>query len=581
MIQMAAAIAGGMDNLKNGLYISWSSPEAPVRNSEINYYLKSWGVFVLSIDFALTVGEILQSSHFKESMLLAGASGLHTPVKWVHILEVKENIDQLVNGHELILTTGVSFTDEEMALLFLKQLIQKNVSGLCIELGTFFTKIPDAMIRLAEENRFPLIAFTKMTRFIDITHDLHTMIISRNAEMFSRVDRYYQQLNALLLSVHEFSDLLSFTHQYLNLNVIFLSPHHAPVFVPNIPTHRQRDFLDSLRKIQSSSDDNDFIDHSNIAGKPIVALNQEWGNLYFYAENRVLTEFDRVVLGKCAQAVAQDILRELYVKEKRSQEENFWVESWLKGECNENEIYRHLNIPGLSEKVSGYSICLIDLDTKSSSQSKLKELMIHTTIVARPVFEGKGFYLLSSFYHNHIAYALFDWGNSRTWIDRAKQALVEIKKNDYLFSGYDMVFYGIGKRVERANEIQNSLETAKEAVLIQRRLRIEEPAYDLLHIYRVIATLDKVSCLNDFVKDYLGPVIEYDAHNQSDLINTLKVFYGCNCSKQKTAEQLFVVRQTMYFRLQKIADLLGKDFMLREKRIAIEFALYAYDYINN
>lgn len=540
----------------------------------------------MSTDFSLTVGEILQSPHFRETMLLAGASGLNKPVKWVHILEVRENIDQLVNGHELILTTGVGFRDGDTALCFLKQLINKNVSGLCIELGTYFTQIPDTMIKLAEENQFPLVAFTKMIRFIDITHDLHTMIISRNSEMFSRVESYYQQLNSLLLSAHEFTDLLSFTHQYLNLNVAYLSTHADPIFVPDISSLRQRQFLDSVRKLQTSSPtfplcDNDVVNESNIAGKSIVALNQKCGDLYFFSENRMLTEFDKVVLGKCAFVVAQDIIRELYVKEKRNLEENLWIERWLKGEYSESEIYRRLNIPVLIGKVSGYCICLIHLDSEVSSPNKLKELLIHATIVARPIFEGKCFYILSSISQNEIVFVLFDRGNCRTWMDRAKQAVEEIKKNKHLFSENIMVLYGIGKRVDHVSELHKSIETAHEAVSIQKRLRREEPIYDLLHIYRLISQLDKMQYLNDFVEDYLGPIIECDSHNQSELMKTLKIFYECNCSKQKTAERLFVVRQTLYFRLQKIADLLGEDFMSREKRIAIECALCAYDYLNS
>ena len=40
----------------------------------------------------------------------------------------------------------------------------------------------------------------------------------------------------------------------------------------------------------------------------------------------------------------------------------------------------------------------------------------------------------------------------------------------------------------------------------------------------------------------------------------------CNGSKKETAEQLYVVRQTLYHRLEKLEELLGTDFMASPKR---------------
>jgi purine catabolism regulator len=63
-------------------------------------------------------------------------------------------------------------------------------------------------------------------------------------------------------------------------------------------------------------------------------------------------------------------------------------------------------------------------------------------------------------------------------------------------------------------------------------------------------------------------------------VETLKMYLACNGSKQETAKKLFVVRQTMYHRIEKLETLLGSDFMSSEKRLAIEFMLLAYDYLN-
>ncbi|MED4878824.1 helix-turn-helix domain-containing protein, partial [Anoxybacillus geothermalis] len=77
----------------------------------------------------------------------------------------------------------------------------------------------------------------------------------------------------------------------------------------------------------------------------------------------------------------------------------------------------------------------------------------------------------------------------------------------------------------------------------------------------------------------LDPVIQYDKKYNGKLMETLKVYLECNGSKKETAKRLFVVRQTLYHRIQKLEKLLGDDFMNPEKRLAIEFMIKAYEYL--
>lgn len=78
------------------------------------------------------------------------------------------------------------------------------------------------------------------------------------------------------------------------------------------------------------------------------------------------------------------------------------------------------------------------------------------------------------------------------------------------------------------------------------------------------------------IEEYLKPIIEYDQANQSNLLKTLQTFLLCKCNKKETADRLFIVRQTLYHRLQKIRELIGDDFLEPEKRLLLELLIYAY-----
>jgi len=81
--------------------------------------------------------------------------------------------------------------------------------------------------------------------------------------------------------------------------------------------------------------------------------------------------------------------------------------------------------------------------------------------------------------------------------------------------------------------------------------------------------------LKEVVNDYLQPIIDYDKQHNGRLMETLEVYLQTNGSKQETANQLFIVRQTLYHRLKKLETLLGKEFMSGHNRITLEFMLLA------
>jgi purine catabolism regulator len=56
----------------------------------------------------------------------------------------------------------------------------------------------------------------------------------------------------------------------------------------------------------------------------------------------------------------------------------------------------------------------------------------------------------------------------------------------------------------------------------------------------------------------LGPVLEYDEHRGSELVQSLSVFLRCNRSWQQAADELFVHKQTLIYRMRRVEDLTGR-----------------------
>jgi PucR family transcriptional regulator, purine catabolism regulatory protein len=517
-------------------------------------------------NFPLTVSDILKRRHFEHVHLAAGHKGLNRTVKWVHVVEVA-NINKLLNGKELILSTGVGWKDSKSLFLsFLQQLIECDASGLCIEMGTYTTSIPQEIIDLANEHHFPIILFLKEVPFVEITQDIHTYLINQHYQMISKLETYSQQLNQKLLSMEKYDEILKFLHNYLGHQVIFRINGKDAQFVPERVNHEQCSLIHHPIQQPKKS-----------ASQPILLLGNEYAELSIVSIEKEISEFDLLILDRTATALAQHLLRDLYVGEKKRVQENEWLKGWLEGEHSLEAITDYITDYEPELKPKGGFVCICKF--KSLKQSSNFDIT-YFKLLYRTIFEQQGFYTFSIDLRNTVIFIMLNKRNVITWKNRMKTGIQRLIESEFVKRVPDF-FLGVGKFVENLSHMDKSYRTAHETIKIQHNLgnKANSYFYEDLHMYRIISLIHKYSDLHEVVMEYLEPVIQYDKKYNGKLMETLKIYLACNGSKKETAKKLFVVRQTLYHRIQKLETLLGSDFMNPEKRLAIEFMIKAYEYL--
>lgn len=516
--------------------------------------------------FKLTVADLFKRSHFEEARVVAGKKGLGRLIRWVHIFEITET-GQLLNGNELILSTGVGWREnEQLSRTFLKQLIERKVSGLCIELGTYVPEIPKDMIALAEAHDFPIIVFPNEVRFIDITQDINGLLMDTQYKMMSDLEQFSNRLNHLLLSTDGFKKILRLLNQYLNVQVIYVPVNGDTQFFPPVEEARRDKILTDIQSEDRAG---------SVASHPIEALGHRFADLYIYSKTGEWTEFDYLVLDRTATALAQDQMRLLYVEEKRESRENRWVQQWLRGEYKKEELLQHLQSAEPSIKPEGYAVCLYKLNLSNRQAD-----FTYYSMIFRSIFEQNGFSPFILFERNLVICALVNKRKKADWKTRLHNALEQTQSTDLLKDATaGIVRFGIGKLFDEIDHLHESYQMAQEALYIQEKAgKSDTPFYEDLHVYRIISQLNQTGDMQDFVSDYLNPILEYDAKYNSQMVETLKVFLEVNGSKKEAAERLYIVRQTLYHRIKKLKELLGEDFMQPEKRLALEIALRAWEF---
>lgn len=143
-------------------------------------------------------------------------------------------------------------------------------------------------------------------------------------------------------------------------------------------------------------------------------------------------------------------------------------------------------------------------------------------------------------------------------------------------SGKDSNLYiGAGTTVNRLQDIHRSYESAYTAYrLTKTTIPRNFLSYDELGIYKILTDVKETSIYPDFVREVLGPLMDYDENHKTEYMRILKAYFENDCSTVCTAEALYCHKNTLTYKLNKIKDILKYDILSNENRVRIMVAFY-------
>jgi carbohydrate diacid regulator len=162
------------------------------------------------------------------------------------------------------------------------------------------------------------------------------------------------------------------------------------------------------------------------------------------------------------------------------------------------------------------------------------------------------------------------WSNL-TALKRAGEELLSALKRD---TGTD-VSMGIGRYHRGIRDLSRSYEDARTALVVGKRFAEPGRLYclDELGMAALVGISDEQT-RRELASHLLGPL-----ENESELMQTLDAFFAENCSSVGTAAKLFIHRNTLNYRLDKIASLTGLDPKRFDCAMVIRFALLLCEFV--
>ncbi|MDX3072510.1 PucR family transcriptional regulator [Streptomyces sp. NPDC088354] len=134
---------------------------------------------------------------------------------------------------------------------------------------------------------------------------------------------------------------------------------------------------------------------------------------------------------------------------------------------------------------------------------------------------------------------------------------------------------GVGGRCDAPRDLPRSFQQALRALEVRCRSQSPNGAttFDDLGFYRILGTGDgDYQEVGHFVREWLGPLLDYDAAHHCDLARTLAQYFECGGNYDATAAALDIHRSTLRYRLQRIRDVGGNDLTDVDSRLNLHVA---------
>jgi len=127
----------------------------------------------------ISLTDLMKVSRLSGLKVIAGENGVGRKINTVTLLDAPDG-PKWLKGGEFVLTSAYIFNNSyELLEEYIQSLIEHNASGLGIKTGRFLNGVPDNIVRIADENCFPIVQIPYDLVWTDVISPFYKLKYSR------------------------------------------------------------------------------------------------------------------------------------------------------------------------------------------------------------------------------------------------------------------------------------------------------------------------------------------------------------------------------------------------------------------
>ena len=521
----------------------------------------------------MNVAEIARLALPPGTSLVAGAKGAEATVTWATTFRSRPPALDHLEGGELVLLSlaAVRIVDASLSLSrIITTLSEKRVSALAVD-----GDIDDGAIETAEHAAMPILALPPGADLRGLERSIIGLLVNKQAELQARTSQLQRQLTQVAMQGRglsgigaEFSRQTGKSVSIFDTRLQLLADAGAEVPLP-LAQEKALQLLARNQVPVGQEPSAEWIEPQGQAPArwaAVIGVNSRGaGIITLAAPGGELTELDGLLVARAATVCAMEMVKDRAVVEAEAKLQGDFVRDVLRGSYA-NEAAIRVRAAHLELDLDGrHGVAALDLPAGDTATAALRSAISRRAV--RPFMaaweRGAAF-----------IYPLAPETSGEDWRLLVEQIRSEVANQ----TGVKTVCAGLGRPNTGLKGLQRSYAEADQALRAGQRLfgPGQAAAFADLGAYRLLAQLQGTTELRSFEQETLGALIDYDEKAGSQLLPTLDAFFAANGNLSKTAEILFVHRNTLMYRLKRIEDLTGMSLDDPETRFDIQLALKMY-----
>jgi purine catabolism regulator len=543
----------------------------------------------------MTVREVLELPIFRQARacLLAGEPNLDRSVRWVHVAELPD-ISYLLKGGELLLTTGMGIQqDEGVRRRYVNELADAEAAGLVVELGRNFTRMPAEMITEARRRGLPLIALEREIRYVEVTEQVHRAIINRHYEMVEMVEVISRDFTNTILGGASIGQVVQQLAGVVDNPVILENSAHQVVEFAVGNSARASVILsgwDEHSRAGHTERQPGRVHREN--GSPrctwagIWLRHEVWGRVHVLEYDERPGEMTSLIMDRASAALGLALLSQQDVTHLADRAGSALIADLLAGRYSSaSEILQRAL--SLGADLSGGRLAAVVVDVANLAttaerrglpEADRQRIRLRVMEFFREAIAGHGCTALTGIEGDRVLAVVSSPSRRRSQTAGPAEVLTHIAESlQQTLAAADRdlsVVVGVSRETP-PEALRQAFEQAAEAAAFGRHSPRGGPVYHFgdLGTYHLLVRLAQGPELAAFVESELSPLLAHDAHSTAKLVPTLQAYLDNACRKKDTAQQLWIQRRTLYGRLTRIEQILGRSLNDQDTRTRLTLAL--------
>lgn len=525
----------------------------------------------------VTLRSILENSEFSGITCICCEDRLDNVVSGIQIMDNPDTIKWHKPG-DLVLTTGFLLREDmHFRRTLMLQLAGRKCAGLIFKVHRFFDKTPEDLVESARKYGIPILELPGDYAISDVDQQIMRRIYSSENESISRLHEMYRTLTLLITQGKPLQDILDELYVLLHNPLVYLSKQGQPQFLSRMTAGHppllktfftenalplETGALEKLEQAFTAEQSHNLSTHISFLNQrrpcilwPAALQNNIYGYLCLIHFHNTIEPADITALEAVLPILTLELLRQNTMALSRSHASETLLDLLLSD-------HRH-NIPELRTLCSLHGfrtdlrrICLYfsPLADKSDAGIKLVSQYCRDYLQMQEIdayVQTRGSNLI-------CLLAVSPAENPAFAISRAQETAEQLIEHLATVHQIHPLTCGIGNVCTLEN-LLHGYEQAREALRLGMALPGLNSAVNVYHkqaMYHTLLTYYDEASLRALYQDTVAPLVSYDEKHNTALFPCFEALFAANGSLKLAAERLYIHRNTMQYRRQKICEIL-------------------------